>query len=250
MELIINSDFEELSREMAGWMTGFIRARLEKKDRFSLVLSGGSTPRSLYQVLASPAFSKKLKWDKIDFFWGDERHVPFDDERNNAKMAWDTLLSKIPVKTDQVFRIPTNGDPAEDAMIYEKTLRNYLDALRMTGFDLVLLGLGDNGHTLSLFPGTAVLSEKDRWVSSFFLEEQKMHRITLTAPIINRSSAVAFLVSGSGKANAVHHVLEDVYSPVEFPAQLIQPDNGQLYWWIDEAAAQNLSIIHKGGPTK
>lgn len=244
MELIITKDIEELSREFAGWMTDHIQKTLKKKDFFSLALSGGNTPKKLFQLLSSRKYRTKIEWERLHLFWGDERVVDLSDERNNAKMAFDNLLSIVPVIKDQVHMIDTTMDPVAAAEEYERSLREFFPDPAHT-FDLVLLGLGDNAHTLSLFPGYDVLLEKERWVRSFYLDEEKIYRITLTAPVINAASTIAFLVSGPGKAAALQHVLEESYDTWKYPAQLIRPDRGNLYWWVDEAAAQNLTNTKK-----
>jgi 6-phosphogluconolactonase len=202
-------------------------------------LSGGNTPKKLYQLLASPAYLKKIDWEKIHLFWGDERYVPFADERNNARMAFDTLLANVPVNKENIHIIRTDIEPENAAAEYEKLLHNYFPDSNHT-FDLVLLGMGDNAHTLSLFPGYNVVKEEEKWVVSYFLKEQQMQRITLTAPVINAATRIVFLVGGGDKAAALHHVLSDVYDPELYPAQVIQPYFGELYWWIDEAAAVDL----------
>lgn len=244
MELIITKDIEELSREFAGWMSDLIQKTLKKKKVFSLALSGGDTPKKLFQILSSRKYRKKIEWTRLQIFWGDERGVDFSDERNNARMAFDNLLSIVPVQKDQIHIIDTVRDPDVAAKEYESLLRDLFPDPSHS-FDLVLLGLGDNAHTLSLFPGYEVLLEKEKWVSAFYLEEQKMYRITLTAPVINAAGNIAFLVSGTGKAAALQHVLGDKYDPWKYPAQLILPEQGNLYWWVDEAAAQNLTNTNK-----
>jgi len=239
MELIITKNIDELSQQAATWVTAYIEKVLKKQDRFTIVLSGGSTPKKLYQLLASAAFKEKIDWGKLHFFWGDERYVPFTDERNNARMGFENLLDHVPVHKDHVHIIRTDIEPGASAIEYERLLHHYFPDSNHT-FDLVLLGIGDNAHTLSLFPGYEVTHEKEYWVRSYYLEEQKMHRITLTAPVVNASSRVVFLVSGTDKATALHQVLTGEHDPNAYPAQIIQPLKDELYWWVDEAAATEL----------
>jgi 6-phosphogluconolactonase len=239
MEVLIAKDLDELSHRAADWICKFIEKTLRKQNSFTLVLSGGNTPKKLYQLLASSAFINKIDWEKIHFFWGDERCVPFSDERNNAKMTFDALLNHVPVKKENIHIIRTDMNPEDAAIEYEKILHDYFPDGNHT-FDLVLLGMGDNAHTLSLFPGYNVVVEKEKWVVSFFLKEQQMQRITLTAPVINAAVRIIFLVSGGDKAGALHHVLSDEYNPDLYPSQIIQPYTGELFWWVDEAAAVNL----------
>lgn len=239
MNLYISKDIEGLSKSFADWLVSYINEILSKQDRFTIALSGGSTPKKLYQLLASDIYEKQIAWEKLHFFWGDERYVPYTDDRNNAKMAFKELLDHLPVVKEQVHIIQTDIDPQESAAAYEKLLHNYFDN-QPHSFDLVLLGLGDNAHTLSLFPGYGVVMEHKKWVSSFYLKEQEMYRITLTAPVVNLAARVAFLVSGGDKAAAVYHITASEHDPDLYPGQIIQPFNGEIYWFCDKAAAADL----------
>ena len=236
MEPVIVKDADELSKEVAEWMIGYIEETLLRQDRFCLVLSGGSTPKKLYQLLASPPYRERIDWKKMHFFWGDERYVPFADDRNNAHMAFEQLLKHVPVEKELVHIMRTDIEPDESVREYEKILHRYFDGLPFS-FDLVLLGMGDNAHTLSLFPGYENIHEKQKWVMHFFLKEQNMTRITLTAPIINLSARIAFLVTGADKAMPVYQVLYGQHFPDLYPAQLVQPYRGQTHWFLDQAAA-------------
>jgi 6-phosphogluconolactonase len=252
MQLNISKNIEELSWRVAEWMVGYIHEILQKQDRFTIALSGGSTPKKLNLLLASDEFKNKIDWKKLHIFWGDERYVPFTDDRNNAKMAFDTLLNHVPVPKSQIHIMRTDIDPEASASEYEKILKNYFPEAasskthdsrlsthnsQVTTFDLVLLGLGDNAHTLSLFPGEEIIHEKNDWVKAVFVKEINMQRITLTAPVVNLSSRIVFLVSGQDKADAVSHVLLNDYTPDLYPAQVIKPVHGELHWFLDEVAA-------------
>ena len=239
MNLIIKKDSDELSREFAVWIIDYIEKKLQQQHRFTIVLAGGSTPKKLYRLLASGEFKNKIDWGKLHFFWGDERYVPFTDDRNNAKMAFENLLEHVPVRKEQIHTIQTDMKPEVSAIEYEKLLCRYFPSANHS-FDLVLLGMGDNAHTLSLFPGYDVVREKINWVKAFYLEEQKMYRITLTSSVVNAASRVAFLISGADKAAALYHVISGEYNPNLYPSQVIQPQNDELYWWVDEAAATRL----------
>jgi 6-phosphogluconolactonase len=239
MELNIYKDADELSKEVAEWMINYIATTLKTKGIFTLVLSGGSTPQKLNKLLASSPYKERIDWGKVHIFWGDERYVPFEDDRNNAKMAFETLLNHVPVPADQIHKIQTNIFPEQSAMEYEKILRQYFHS-PAKNFDLVLLGIGDDGHTLSLFPGTETVYEENKMVMAYFLQSQNMYRITLTAPVINRAAMIAFLATGSGKAAALKEVIEGDYKPDLYPSQVIKPIYGQLYWFVDEAAAAKL----------
>lgn len=238
-QLHIAKDSVQLSTDLAEWIGNYINEVLTKKDRFTFVLSGGSTPKLLYTLLAAKPYNESIPWEKVHFFWGDERAVPFEDSRNNAKMAYDELLDKVGVKAENIHVMRTDIGAQESAAEYEKTLRQYFEGEETT-FDFVLLGMGDDGHTLSLFPGTSVIHEKDAWVTSFFLPAQDMYRITLTAPVVNHSAAVVFLAVGTGKAETLKHVLEGEFEPDTYPSQVINPTKGELHWFIDEAAAADL----------
>jgi len=243
MELHISKDNDELSLEVAQWMVDYIDDTLKKQNRFTLVLSGGSTPHKLNTLLAASPFKEKIDWDKLHIFWGDERFVPFEDERNNARMAFDTLLNHVPIPASQIHVMKTkNIIPEVAAGEYEKIIRNYFPPTIPASFtfDLVLLGMGDDGHTLSLFPGMHTMHEEEKWATSLFLKQQDMFRITLTPPVVNRAARIAFLASGAGKAVALQQVIDGDFKPDLYPSQMIKPVDGELHWFVDKAAAANL----------
>jgi 6-phosphogluconolactonase len=230
---------EELIQATADFVVAQSKKAIQQHGRFSLVLSGGSSPKKLHELLASEDYRDKIEWSKVFFFFGDERYVPADHPDSNYLMAKKTLFDPLNIQKEQVFRMDTSLSPAVCAQVYEKDILAYfLD--KPIRFDLILLGLGDNSHTASLFPHTTVLHEKDALVKEIYVEEVKMYRITLTAPIINQSHQIAFLVYGAGKAEAVHHIIEDKINIEEYPAQLIDPKAGDLHWFIDEGAAGKL----------
>lgn len=240
VKLHIENDINTLSLHVADWLVSYIKEVLTKRDRFTLALSGGSTPKKLYQLLATDVYKNKIDWSRVHIFWGDERHVPFTDEKNNAKMAYDTLLSHVAIPADHIHSVQTDTEPHLSAFAYQALLHEYFDKQLYT-FDLVLLGLGDNAHTLSLFPGyDEVIFEKQDWVKTFRLVEQNMYRVTLTAPVVNSAGRVAFLVTGNDKEPALQHVISGKYDPTQYPAQIIKPLNGELYWFLDKAAASGL----------
>ncbi|KQS33771.1 6-phosphogluconolactonase [Dyadobacter sp. Leaf189] len=239
MEIHIAKDGKQLSEELASWLVSYIKEVLSEKPHFTFVLSGGSTPKQLYSLLAQSPYKEQIPWGDILFFWGDERAVPFEDSRNNARMCYDELLNKVPVSKENIFMMRTDLSPEDAAANYEHLLRTQFEG-KETTFDFVLLGMGDDGHTLSLFPGTEVVHEEKRWATSFFLPAQDMYRITLTAPIVNQAAAVAFLAVGEGKAQTLKNVLEGERNIDLYPSQVIQP-KGQLHWFVDEPAAALLS---------
>lgn len=214
-----------------------------ERGRFTIALSGGSTPRSLYTLIAANA-SATLPWDRMFFFFGDERHVPPDDPDSNYRMVKESLLSTAPIPPSNVFRIPAeNPDADAAAEIYEQTLRKFfaLAPDEFPRFDLILLGIGPDGHTASLFPETAALQEKSRLVVANWVEKLNTSRITLTLPVLNHARLVAFLVSGIDKAPALHEVLEGKAPAEKYPSKLVQPSDGKLIWFVDKAAASELS---------
>jgi 6-phosphogluconolactonase len=217
-----------------------------ERGRFVIALSGGSTPKSLYTLMATNARAA-LPWAQMFFFWSDERHVPQTDPDSNYRMAQEAMLSKVPVPASNVFRVPAeNPDAADAALAYERILRQLfsLPAGEIPRFDLILLGLGPDGHTASLFPETAALEEKSRLVVANWVEKLKAYRITFTLPLLNAARGVAFLVSGSDKASALHEVLEGDAPGEKYPAKLVRPAEGKLIWFVDRAAASELSPAH------
>jgi 6-phosphogluconolactonase len=216
---------------------------IAQRGRFTIALSGGSTPRNLYTLIAANA-SASLPWTQVFFFWGDERHVPPTDAESNYHMAQETILSKIPIQPGNVFRIPAeNSDASGAADTYQKTLQEFfaLKPGEFPRFDLILLGMGPDGHTASLFPETAALQEKSRLVVANWVEKLHTHRITLTLPVLNEAREVAFLVSGADKATVLHEVLEGKAPGEQYPSKLVRPQDGKLVWLVDRAAASELS---------
>lgn len=218
-----------------------------QRGRFTIALAGGSTPKSLYNLLATNARTA-LPWERMFFFWGDERHVPPTDPDSNFRMADEAMLSKIAVPAGNIFRIPAENPDAEAvAQFYEQTLRKFfeLEPGQFPTFDLILLGLGPDGHTASLFPGTAALHEKSRLVVANWVEKLKTHRISLTLPVLNAARCVTFLVSGTDKAAVLRTVLEEDAPAEQYPAKLVKPSKGKLIWLVDRAAASALSTHPK-----
>ncbi len=205
--------------------------------RFSVALSGGSTPAALYTLLAAPDFARQVDWARVHVFWGDERCVPPDHPQSNYRMAKETLLSRVPLPAENIHRIHGENDPKQAAMAYEELLRGFLKG---ESLDLVLLGMGDNGHTASLFPGLPGVTEPVRWVLAQYVEVVSMWRVTLTPVVINAAHYVAFLVAGAEKADRLRDVLEGPAQVEVLPSQAIQPATGELWWLVDAAAAARL----------
>jgi 6-phosphogluconolactonase len=213
---------------------------VRQRGKFTMALSGGSTPRRLYELMAQ---EQGLPFDKMHFFFGDERHVPPDSKDSNFRMAKEALFSRAPIPTANIHRIQAELPDVQDAAArYEQTLREAFKPVgaQVPRLDLVLLGLGVEGHTASLFPHTPAIGEKKRWVMGQWIEPLKTDRITLTPPVINAARAVMFLVQGEDKADAVKSVLEGKESPELVPAKIVQPEPGGLWWFLDSNAAAKL----------
>lgn len=234
-----------LSRAAAIFIIDTANEAVAARGRFIMTLSGGETPVKLYTLLSKYPFLKQLPWKKTFIFWGDERCVPLDNELNNAYKAKIIFLNKTTIPESHMYPIPVDLPPPEAAIKYEKELKSFFGE-EPQRFDLTLLGLGENGHTASLFPGTNVINEKAEAVREVIVENaypgdsperEKMFRITMTAPLINNSRRILFLVTGENKAFILDKVLNAPYQPDIYPAQLIHPQDGTLFWFADRAAA-------------
>jgi len=210
---------------------------------FSVALSGGSTPYLLYNLLATEPYSERVDWSRVHFFWGDERCVPPDHSESNYFKAHQILLQHLPILEENVHRIQAELKPELAAELYEETLLQFFSNLLdeeervHARFDLVLLGMGDDGHTASLFPGTPAVLENRRWVAAQYVDKLAAWRITLTPAILNRAEHIIFLVSGAAKSYTLQRVIYGSYMPDRYPSQVIKPENGDLIWLLDEAAA-------------
>jgi len=216
------------------------QAAIDARGCFSVGLAGGSTPKRTYELLASEAYREQLNWSKVHIFFGDERCVPPDHSESNYRMANEALISRVSIPPPNVHRINGLGDAVANASLYEDELRTFFNPASWPRFDLVLLGMGDDGHTASLFPGTKALVEPRAWVVANWVEKFGTFRITLTAPAINHAANIAFLVTGATKAERLLEVLRGALDPEKLPSQLIQPLDGSLFWLVDKAAAGRL----------
>ncbi len=244
-ELRILENGEELAREAADFVAWAGEQAIKSAGTFRLALSGGSTPRRLYTLLAEPALAGRLDWRRVAVFFGDERCVPPDHADSNFRMANETLFRPLRIAGDRIFRMRGEDEPDQAARHYEESLRREfgVPAPAWPRFDVILLGLGDDGHAASLFPGTPALSEQARLVVSNQAPQGARQRLTFTVPLINQAHAVVFLVSGRSKAPALKAVLEDRTADREkFPAKLIRPEQGRLIWFLDHAAAAELTV--------
>jgi 6-phosphogluconolactonase len=204
--------------------------------RASIVLSGGETPQRAYEFLAHVHAHDRYFWKNVHVFWGDERCVPADDSRSNQGMARRSLLDHISIPDDQIHPMQCGDSPLDNALNYESLLRNFF-ADSPPVFDVVLLGLGEDGHTASIFPGSKALGEKERWVVETHKIGENFHRITLTLPLINQAAMVIFLVAGRSKAHILHEVLYESPGQYQYPARYVRPVGGQLIWLVDQEAS-------------
>ena len=235
MNIQVYEDKQELAEAAARDFIERANAAIQETGRFAVVLAGGSTPQVTYELLATEEYADEVDWSNVHVFFGDERSVPPDDEDSNYKMADDALLSHVPVGS--VHRIKGELLPDEAAMKYEEELREFFSAPgRPPEFDLIQLGIGDDGHTASLFPNTPALDVIDRRVAQNPVPKLETVRITLTLPVLNAARAVSFLVAGEGKSEALKEVLEGDADPHDYPSKLVQP-TGELNWMVDKEAA-------------
>jgi 6-phosphogluconolactonase len=236
---------ESLVKGAADFIADQATQAIAARGRFTLALSGGNTPKPVYARLATPEYRDRLDWSKVLIFFGDERCVPPDDPQSNYLMVKTALLDQVPLPTGNIFRIRGEDSPEKAAADYTDALQDIFGGDQMAGappegFDLILLGMGDNGHTASLFPGLAAVTETFRWVMALYVEVVGMWRITMTPVVINAARKAAFLVSGASKADVLQRVLEGPYEPVVLPSQIIKPASGELLWLLDEPAAAKL----------
>ena len=240
-EIIIEKTLDRLSGAAADCVTGIARDAIEKRDSFSVSLAGGSTPRSLYSLLASDRYRTVVDWSKGTFFLGDERNVLPDSPESNYRTVHETLLGPLEIDPHRVHRWRTDFQNVEaTASEYEIRLREFFDG-SAPRFDLILLGLGTDAHTASLFPHTAALQETEKLAVANWVERLNDYRLTVTFPVINNASNIIFLASGTEKAAAVAVVLEGEHNPGKYPVQNVRPAEGNVFWFIDEPAATLLN---------
>jgi 6-phosphogluconolactonase len=243
--VVVRPNLEALSREAAMCFRRLASESIAAAGRFSVALSGGSTPRTLYRLLAGPPFRKAIDWPRVHLFWGDERFVPADHPDSNYRLARESFIEQVPIPPQNVHPIPTGaGDPEAAAAEYEETLRRFFaPGGGYPRFDLAFLGLGAEGHTASLFPESPALSETRRLVAATYVQKLNAWRLSLTPPVLRSARHVIFLVSGPDKTAILREVLEGPYDPRRLPAQLVRPEEGDLTWLVDKAAA---SLLQRG----
>ncbi len=233
-------DLEELSQAAAWYVVLQSRNATAARGKFTVALSGGSSPKRLYSLLATDPYAAQINWSGSHFFWADERCVPPDHQESNFRLAHDAFLAKVLLPTENTHRIAGEKDPERAASEYEKHLRTFFDAPSFPAFDLILLGVGEDGHTASLFPGASTLRERVRIAVPVYADAPKPNRVTLTLPVLNHATNILFLVSGRGKAKVLHEIFEDG-NPKQYPAGMVRPVNGTVTWMIDRDAASLLS---------
>jgi 6-phosphogluconolactonase len=233
----ISKSIEELSENFAQLLIDKLN---NSKDHFHIALSGGSTPKSIFEYLAAHHY-KTINWQKVNFYWGDERCVPPTDSESNYKMAYDSLLGKLQIPASNIFRIKGENDPQFEADNYSSVILNHLKIEKnFPRFDLIMLGLGQDGHTASIFPNQKNLLISDKIYATAVNPPTEQIRITLTGKVINNAATIVFIVIGSNKAKVVDEIISQKGNYKDYPASFINPDNGELYWVLDKAAASQL----------
>ncbi len=234
-------DIAEVSERGAELLVGVAREAVSSRGAFTLALSGGSTPKALYQLLATESYRARVPWPQTHVYWSDERCVPPTDAQSNYRLAHETLLAHVPVPHEQVYRMRGEDEPEQAAELYAAELEKQFGAGEPR-FSLILLGMGEDGHTASLFPRSPVLKDKEHTVAAPFVEQFAAHRLTLTLRTLNAAETIVFLVTGEAKAAALLAVFEsDAVEDDSLPAALVRPARGELIWLLDEAAAKLLS---------
>ncbi len=233
------ADPESLGRAAADFILNFSRWVLASRGRFSFALSGGSTPKKLYSLLAASPWRDEFTWSMAHFFWSDERCVPPDHAESNYKLAFDSFLSRVPPPPQNVHRIHGEEGPDKAARVYEEELQRFFGRNSVPAFDLVLLGAGGDGHTASLFPGAPEIQEQKRLALPVHLEPPRLNRVTLSLPVLNNAVQVLFLAAGSSKAGVVRQIIREG-NPEGYPAGLVRPVHGSLMWMLDHDAAREL----------
>ena len=241
-DLHIAPSSDDVAREAAEFVADLAERRAHTQDLFTVALAGGSTPRSLYQLLASPPYAGRIAWDRWQVFWGDERCVPPDHRDSNYRMAREALLDRVPIPADRIHRMRGEAVPHDAAEEYEQELLDVFRSSRPV-FDLILLGIGEDGHTASLFPGTDALEEKRRQVVANWVPHLRAYRITFTLSLINDASAIAFLVTEESKAGVLSEVLRPPPHVSVPPAALVCPVSGRVHWFLKRAAASQLGHV-------
>ena len=243
MELHVFEDKDILIETCTKFICSYIQKSIKAQGYCNLVLAGGTSPRPLYQRLAAKPYKDRVDWSKVFFFFGDERYVEVDSADLNSHMAEQTLFRPLNIPQENIFKVDTSLSVEEAAADYMRTIETHFQFHKIC-FDLILLGLGEDAHTASLFPFTNVLNDSEPTVRSLYLEQKNLYRITMTAPLINQASHILFLTYGKNKADAVNMVIKGKKDAEKYPSQLIKPEAGELHWFLDAAAATKISMDH------
>ena len=244
-QIIICRDNADLSERAAEEFVRLARQAIQLAGRFTVALSGGSTPKALYMLLATPGFAQRLSWNRVHLFWGDERCVPPDHPESNCRMVRECLLAHVQIPAENVHRMAGEKTPQIAALEYEAELKKFFELAdgALPRFDLILLGLGEDGHTASLFPGSTALNDHEHLVAAVYVDKMNTYRLTLTLPVLNAGREVVFLVAGASKAAIVKELLGGQASAMNYPAARIQPPEGRLTWMITADAAPKQNAI-------
>lgn len=239
-EIRIFKDMEGLSKEAADLFVEQVAKAIEERGRFLVALNGGSTPTRLFQLLATD-YRAKIDWDKVHIFWGDERCVPPDDAGSSYRQAWDAFLHHVSIPDSNIHRVKGELEPVDTSKDYALILKDFASpSLNFPRFDLVYLGMGEDGHTASLFPGSPVAVTDPTLPVTAHYQDRPANRVTMTQLVFNQAHVVAFMATGEKKAITLAEILSDRYNPAQYPAQRIDPKNGKLIWLVDEDAASKL----------
>lgn len=243
MQIAVYPDIDTISQHAAQYVVRIANEAVVTRGRFTIALSGGSTPRKLYSLLGSEPYLSQIDWKLVEIFWSDERRVPPDDPESNYRLAHETLLSHVSTPAPQVHRMPAD-QPDRDAaaLAYTQEMQRAFGTNGIPSFDLMQLGMGPEGHTASLFPHQPSLHETERLVMPVSVPKPPPDRLTFTPPLLNAARNILFLATGADKADALHAVLEGPYNPDEYPAQIVKPAHGEVMWMVDAAIAKNLTM--------
>lgn len=243
MNIAIYPDLDTISQQAAAYVARIAREAIVTRGHFTIALSGGNTPKKLYILLATGPYSSQIDWQLVDIFWSDERCVPPDDPESNYYMAQEVMLRHLSIPVAQVHRMPADR-PDRDAasLAYTRDMQEVFGTNHVPDFDLIQLGMGPEGHTASLFPHQSSLRETQRLVMPVSVPKPPPDRLTFTPPILNAAHHVLFLATGADKVDALHAVIEGPTNPEEYPAQIVQPPNGEVTWMVDSAIAQKLHV--------
>ena len=241
-KIYLFNDLNELAGQLAQDFSAFVSEKAASGESLTVALSGGHTPKAFFEILAEPPYRDAVQWNKVVFFWGDERCVPPDNDQSNYKMTNDALLSKIVIPEENIHRVLGEDPPHNEALRYEREIKEFIagNGNGFPRFDWIFLGIGPDGHTVSLFPGAPTLEEKEKICVVATHPETGQNRISVTLPVLNNAKRVSFLVAGDSKAPVLKEIMESDGKPLPYPASMVSPKDGVLEWYLDKAAAPGL----------